>query len=47
MRNHAYVSHHPAHVGKSESLSKSSLLVIAQVICIYAFNVPPLKRGEL
>lgn len=46
MRNHAYVSHHPVYVGKSESLSKSSLLVIAQVICIYAFYLPPLKRGD-
>lgn len=46
MRKRAYVSHHLVHVGKSENLSKSSLLVMAQVICVYAFHFPPAK-GEL
>lgn len=47
MRNRACVSHHPVHVGKSENLSKSLLLVIVHVICMYAFHFPPLKEGEL
>lgn len=47
MRNRACVSHHQAHIGKSENLSKSSLLVMVQVICMYAFHFPPPKEGEL
>ena len=46
MRNRAYASHIPVHVGKSENLSKSSLLVIVQVICIYAAHFPAPKEGE-
>lgn len=47
MRKHAYVSHHLVHVGKSENLSKSSLLVMAQVVCVYVFHFPPAKESEL